>query len=39
MKITDLKANQVVHCKTHEGELLSDYTFIDGSPCGKEVEE
>ena len=20
-------------------ELLRDYTFLDGSPCGKEVEE
>ena len=21
------------------GELLSDFTYLDGSPCGKEVEE
>lgn len=96
MKITDLKENQVVHCKTHEDceyrikpkskpkyvpftfedaelfmnriviakdksckavitysddedvllgtvgrdykYLLEDFTFLDGSPCGKEVE-
>ena len=24
---------------THWDELLKDFTFLDGSPCGKEVEE
>jgi hypothetical protein len=38
--ITDLTKSTVWmsnECKTYD-ELLSDYTFLDGTPCGKEVQ-
>ena len=41
MQTTEIDEDEylTVHGVTKWKELLEDYTFLDGSPCGKEVEE
>ena len=41
MQTTEIEEDEylTVHGVTNWKELLEDYTFLDGSPCGKEVEE
>ena len=41
MQTTEIEEDEylTVHGVTKWKELLEDYTFLDGTPCGKEVEE
>ena len=41
MQTTEIDEDEylTVHGVTNWKELLEDYTFLDGTPCGKEVEE
>ena len=41
MQTTEIDEDEylTVHGVTKWKELLEDYTFLDGTPCGKEVEE
>ena len=41
MQTTEIEEDEylTVHGVTKWKELFEDYTFLDGSPCGKEVEE